>query len=81
MAALFDMFCGLNGRTSMPRADAALAADVLVMADLRGVDSHGVSNMLKSYLDRYQDGSQNPRPATRHRPHAWTRSSVARSWS
>lgn len=53
--ALFEK-CGV------PAADAALAADVLVMADLRGVDSHGVSNMLKSYLERYSDGTQNPRP-------------------
>ena len=37
-------------------ADAQLGADVLVLADLRGVDSHGVSNMLKSYITGYQEG-------------------------
>ena len=42
--------------------DARLAADVLVTADLRGVDSHGVSNMLRSYIDRYNWGEINPRP-------------------
>ena len=42
--------------------DARLAADVLVVADLRGVDSHGVSNMLRSYIDGYQNGNINPRP-------------------
>jgi LDH2 family malate/lactate/ureidoglycolate dehydrogenase len=45
--------------------DAALAADVLVRADVRGVDSHGVSNMLRVYIDRLSDGSFNPRPAVR----------------
>ena len=49
----------------VPPDDAALAADVLLSADLRGVDSHGVSNMLKTYLDRYADGIQNPRPEWR----------------
>ena len=42
--------------------DAALATDVLVMADMRGVDSHGVSNMLRSYVAGYQEGRYNPRP-------------------
>ena len=37
--------------------DAALAADVLVTTDLRGVESHGVSNMLRYYVKYYQDGS------------------------
>ena len=44
------------------RRDAALAADAVVMADLRGVDSHGVSNMLQAYLEHYADGTDNPRP-------------------
>ena len=42
--------------------DAALAADVLVTADVRGVDSHGVSNMLRSYVAGIRDGRINPRP-------------------
>lgn len=55
----------------MPEADAALAADVLVSADLRGVESHGVSNMLRVYVQRFREGSLNPRPdwrVTRERP-------------
>jgi LDH2 family malate/lactate/ureidoglycolate dehydrogenase len=35
---------------------------VLVLADLRGVDTHGVSNMLRSYVNGYQSGEINPRP-------------------
>src|SRR3954468_14561301 len=38
-------------------ANAAQAADVLVTADVRGVDSHGVSNMLRSYIERIRDGT------------------------
>lgn len=38
-------------------ANAKQAADVLVTADVRGVDSHGVSNMLKSYVERIRDGT------------------------
>ena len=29
-------------------ADSELATDVLVMADMRGVETHGVSNMLRA---------------------------------
>ena len=36
--------------------DAALGTDVLVKADLRGVDTHGVSNMLRSYVTGYGNG-------------------------
>jgi L-2-hydroxycarboxylate dehydrogenase (NAD+) len=42
--------------------EATLAAEVLVNADLRGVDSHGVSNQLRSYIKGYGDGSINPHP-------------------
>ena len=42
--------------------DALLGADVLVLSDLRGVDSHGVSNMLKHYVTGFRDGSINLRP-------------------
>ncbi|MEK7806547.1 MAG: Ldh family oxidoreductase, partial [Chloroflexota bacterium] len=42
--------------------DARLGADVLVLADLRGVDTHGVSNMLRSYVNGYHSGEINPRP-------------------
>ncbi len=42
--------------------DAVLGADVLLYADLRGVDTHGVSNMLRYYVAAYNDGRMNPRP-------------------
>lgn len=42
--------------------DAALGADVLTSTDLRGVETHGVSNMLRAYVDQYNKGTLNPRP-------------------
>ena len=45
--------------------DATVAADVLVAADLRGVASHGVSNMLRVYVGWLRNGHVNPRPQIR----------------
>ena len=42
--------------------DARLGADVLVASDLRGVETHGVSNILRGYVRGYSDGTMNPRP-------------------
>jgi LDH2 family malate/lactate/ureidoglycolate dehydrogenase len=41
--------------------DAETAADVLVKTDLRGVESHGVSNMLESYIHEYSTKELNPK--------------------
>lgn len=49
-------------KMGVPADDARVATDVLVLADLRGVDTHGVSNMLRSYVTGYQNGQINPRP-------------------
>ena len=46
----------------LPFEDAIIATDVLVTADLRGVETHGVSNLLRSYVQRLRDGSINARP-------------------
>ena len=42
--------------------DAAEGANTLIMTDLRGVETHGVSNMLRSYVDGYNNGKLNPTP-------------------
>src|SRR5437899_512585 len=49
-------------RAGMSEVDAATVADVLVWADLRGVDSHGVSR-ISMYLRLIDDGDLNVRPA------------------
>jgi LDH2 family malate/lactate/ureidoglycolate dehydrogenase len=42
--------------------DAADGADVLTMADVRGVETHGVSNMLRMYVRDYKAGKLDPKP-------------------
>ena len=44
------------------KKDAQLATDVLVVADIRGVDTHGVSNMLRHYIAAVRKGFINPKP-------------------
>ena len=46
----------------VPVAEADEAADVLVTADVRGIDSHGVSNHVPLYMEYYGTGALNPRP-------------------
>ena len=58
--ALRRMVVSLFERAGVPPDYAALGANVLVAADLRGVDSHGVSNMLRSYIVCYNAGTINP---------------------
>jgi len=45
----------------MPKKDAATAAACLVLADLRGVDTHGLVR-LPGYLERMRGGLVNPKP-------------------
>ncbi|HIB35242.1 MAG TPA: Ldh family oxidoreductase [Dehalococcoidia bacterium] len=44
----------------VPELESEIGSDVLVSTDLRGVDTHGVSNMLRIYVKDYQDGKLNP---------------------
>src|SRR5690606_8671939 len=44
-----------------PEHDAQLAADVLLKADLRGIDSHGVARLI-GYVRLWDKGRINPRP-------------------
>ncbi len=48
---IVDVFTGLG----VPEGDARVSADVLIAADLRGIDSHGVAR-LKYYYDRIKLG-------------------------
>jgi L-2-hydroxycarboxylate dehydrogenase (NAD+) len=45
----------------VPEEDARITADVLVQADLRGIDSHGVAR-LRRYVDGLRSGMMVPRP-------------------
>jgi len=53
-------------RAGMPEADAAVVAEVLVWADLRGVDTHGVSR-IPMYLRLIDDGDLNLTPSIKIR--------------
>ncbi len=50
------------GALGMPEADAVQAADVLIYADVRGIESHGVSNMMRAYVHGFRNGHVNPTP-------------------
>ena len=64
-ASLRSTTTAIFEKMGVPAEDAATGADTLVMTDLRGVESHGVSNMLRAYVERYQSGNMNPRPRWR----------------
>lgn len=55
-----EVFC----RLGMPPEDAHTEAEVLVWANLRGVDSHGVLR-IPQYVRSVQGGGMNPRPDVR----------------
>ncbi len=57
-ATVEDIFRALG----MPDDHARQSTDVLLYADLRGIDSHGVSNMLRVYVQGFQAGRINPNP-------------------
>lgn len=59
--ALTDYARAMFLSAGMSEADAALIAGDLVKANLRGVDSHGVSR-IPMYLNRLRQGLVNPRP-------------------
>ena len=60
-AALHRFTCDLFVAAGMSDAHAATVADVLVWADLRGVDSHGVSR-IPMYVRLIDDGDLNLTP-------------------
>ena len=51
-ATVEDVFRALG----MPDDHARQSADVLLYADIRGIDTHGVSNMLRVYVDWIRAG-------------------------
>ena len=49
-------------KTGLSKEDSQNGAEVLVTADLRGVESHGVSNMLRIYVQLFEQGDLNKTP-------------------
>ncbi|HAL48226.1 MAG: Ldh family oxidoreductase [SAR202 cluster bacterium] len=58
VAALFE-------KMGVPADQAAEGADVLTTTDLRAVETHGVSNMMRAYIQMYAGGRMNPNPNVR----------------
>ncbi|MGA1794702.1 MAG: Ldh family oxidoreductase [bacterium] len=53
---MVDVFKGVG----VPEDDARICADVLITADKRGIDSHGVGRLKTIYYDRIRAGIQSP---------------------
>lgn len=53
---------GMFTKLGCPQEDATRSADALLYADLNGIDTHGVSNMMRVYVAGLQKGTINPAP-------------------
>jgi len=54
---MVDVFKGIG----VPEEDARICADVLITADKRGIDSHGIGRLKPIYYDRIKAGIQSPK--------------------
>ena len=65
--ALRDHTAATLDHFGMPAADAALAAEVLIDADLKGIESHGIAHLTwhGGYVPGLRDGRVNPTPTIR----------------
>ena len=63
--ALQKLATDLLVAANVPHEDAQITAWALVLADLRGVESHGVARLGNYYVDRVRAGVINPRPNVR----------------
>lgn len=54
---MVDVFKGVG----VPEEDAKICADVLITADKRGIDSHGIGRLKPIYYDRIKAGIQSPK--------------------
>ena len=59
---LFNTVKAIFLKLRMPDQDATQAAKVLTFADLRGIETHGVSNLMKVYVEWLNDGRIHPTP-------------------
>ena len=47
-------------KVGVPHKDAVICADILMESDRRGIESHGCNRFKSNYIDRIQEGIQNP---------------------
>jgi LDH2 family malate/lactate/ureidoglycolate dehydrogenase len=60
--ALRDMVCSMFEKLGASTEDASTVAEVLVWANLRGVDSHGISRIPR-YVEMFESGEAKARPS------------------
>lgn len=60
-AVLTELAIEILGSAGVPEADARATADILVLADLQGITTHGTQR-LGPYVERIRRDSVNPRP-------------------
>ena len=65
--SLQEVIRGVFEKMGNSESDAIEASEVLAMTDLRGVETHGVSNMLRAYVSQYTSGQVNPTTQLAHR--------------
>jgi L-2-hydroxycarboxylate dehydrogenase (NAD+) len=53
---MIEVFKGIG----VPDSDARICADILITADKRGIDSHGINRLKPIYYDRIKGGIQQP---------------------
>ncbi|MEM6261500.1 MAG: Ldh family oxidoreductase [Bacteroidota bacterium] len=58
---LHDFIVAVFAHYQVPTSDAQVAADILIRADLRGIDSHGIAR-LRAYTRMIEAGRVNPNP-------------------
>ena len=51
---------GIFYALGMSKEDSRNAADALMYADVRGIDSHGVSNMMRAYVTAFRENASTP---------------------
>ncbi len=56
---LENFMCEAFEKIGLPGDDAAIVADVLIAADKKGIDSHGIGRFKPIYLDRIDEGILN----------------------
>jgi L-2-hydroxycarboxylate dehydrogenase (NAD+) len=56
---LRDFIIKVFQKMEVPKKEACICADVLIEADLRGIDSHGINRLKPIYYDRYKQGILN----------------------
>ncbi|HAS73972.1 MAG TPA: lactate dehydrogenase [Clostridiales bacterium UBA8960] len=58
--ALYDYMVKVFVAVGVPEEEAKICADVLIEADKRGIDSHGIGRLKPIYIDRIREGIINP---------------------